>query len=59
MDGAGGEFPPIPSLLLPPNNYVCDYIFSHQDGIYGFKFPSRFLEISSRDLTSFSSFSLN
>ena len=34
--------------------YVCDYIFSHQDGIYGFKFPSRFLGISRRDLTSFS-----
>jgi hypothetical protein len=31
--------------------YVCDYIFSHQDGIYGFKFPSRFLGISRRDLT--------
>ena len=43
--------------------YTCDNIhswislsgdlaFSHQDGIYGFKFPKRFLEISSRDLTS-------
>ncbi len=29
-----------------------DLAFSHQDGIYGFKFPERFLEISSRDLTS-------
>jgi hypothetical protein len=29
-----------------------DLAFSHQDGIYGFKFPKRFLEISSRDLTS-------
>jgi hypothetical protein len=31
-----------------------DLAFSHQDGIYGFKFPKRFLEISSRDLTLFS-----
>ena len=30
--------------------------FSHQDGIYGFEFPKRFLEISSRDLTLFSLF---
>ncbi len=29
----------------------CDLAFSHQDGIYGFQFPKRFLEISSRDLT--------
>jgi hypothetical protein len=28
-----------------------DLAFSHQDGIYGSKFPKRFLEISSRDLT--------
>jgi hypothetical protein len=30
-------------------------VLSHQDGIYGFKFPNRFLEISCscRDLTSF------
>ena len=28
-----------------------DLAFSHQDGIYSFKFPERFLEISSRDLT--------
>jgi len=28
-----------------------DFAFSHQDGIYGCKFPERFLEISSRDLT--------
>jgi hypothetical protein len=28
-----------------------DLAFSHQDEIYGFKFPKRFLEISSRDLT--------
>jgi hypothetical protein len=28
-----------------------DLVFSHQQGIYGFKFPKRFLEISSRDLT--------
>jgi hypothetical protein len=39
--------------------YVCDYIFSLQDGIYGFKFPRRILKIPSRDLTSFSSFSLS
>jgi hypothetical protein len=31
-----------------------DLAFSYQDGIYGFKFPKRFLEISSRDLTLFS-----
>ncbi len=30
-----------------------DLAFSHQQGIYGFNFPKRFLEISSRDLTSF------
>jgi hypothetical protein len=28
-----------------------DLVFSHQQGIYGSKFPKRFLEISSRDLT--------
>ena len=28
-----------------------DLAFSHQHGIYGFKFPKRFLKISSRDLT--------
>jgi hypothetical protein len=33
-----------------------DLAFSHQHGIYGFKFPKRFLEISSRDLTLFSLF---
>jgi hypothetical protein len=31
-----------------------DLVFRHQQGIYGFKFPKRFLEISSRDLTLFS-----
>ena len=30
---------------------VVTTVFSQQDGIYGFKFPKRFLEISSRDLT--------
>ncbi len=30
-----------------------DLAFSHQHGIYGFKFPKRFLEISFRDLTLF------
>ena len=34
-----------------------DLAFSHQDGIYGFKFPQKFLEISSRDLTLFSIYS--
>ncbi len=33
-----------------------DLAFSHQHGIYGFKFPKRFLEISSRDLALFSLF---
>ena len=32
---------------------VVTTVFSQQDGIYGFKFPKRFLEISSRDLTLF------
>jgi hypothetical protein len=34
--------------------YVVTTVWSHQDGIYGFKFPNRFLEISClcRDLTS-------
>jgi hypothetical protein len=31
-----------------------DLVFSHQQGIYGFEFPQRLLEISSRDLTLFS-----
>jgi hypothetical protein len=31
-----------------------DLAFSHQHGIYGFNFPKRILEISSRDLTLFS-----
>ena len=31
--------------------YVSDLVFSHQGEMYGFKFPERFLEISSRDLT--------
>jgi hypothetical protein len=34
--------------------FVSDLVFSHQGEIYGFKFPNRFLEISSRDLTLFS-----
>jgi hypothetical protein len=33
--------------------YVSDLAFVILKGIYGFKFPKRFLEISSRDLTSF------
>jgi hypothetical protein len=32
--------------------YVFDLAFVILKGIYGFKFPKRFLEISSRDLTS-------
>ncbi len=35
-----------------------DLVFSHQQGIYGFEFPKRFLEIFSRDLTSFLLFSI-
>ncbi len=30
-----------------------DLVFSHQQGIHGFEFPKRFLEIFSRDLTFF------
>ncbi len=33
--------------------YGGDLLFVILKGIYGFKFPERFLEISSRDLTSF------
>ncbi len=33
--------------------YVSEFAFVILKGIYGFKFPKRFLEISSRDLTSF------
>ncbi len=33
--------------------YDGDLVFVSLKGIYGFKFPERFLEISSRDLTSF------
>jgi hypothetical protein len=32
--------------------YAGDLVFVILKGIYGFKFPKRFLEISSRDLTS-------
>ncbi len=41
--------------------YVCDLAFVILKRIYGFKFPKRFLKISSRDLTSsfFFSFSAN
>jgi hypothetical protein len=31
---------------------IGDLAFCHQHGIYGFKFPSGFLEISSRNLTT-------
>jgi len=33
-------------------------VFSQQDGIYGFKFLKRFLEIFCRDLTLFTLFSI-
>ncbi len=33
---------------------IHSWAFSHQQGIYSFKFPKRFLEISSRDLNLFS-----
>jgi hypothetical protein len=33
--------------------YVFDLAFVILKRIYGFKFPKKFLEISSRDLTSF------
>jgi hypothetical protein len=39
-------------------NILCGYVYDGDlvfvilKGIYGFKFPKRFLEISSRDLTS-------
>jgi hypothetical protein len=33
-----------------------DSAFIHQNGIHGFKFPKRFLEISCRDLTLFKTF---
>jgi hypothetical protein len=36
--------------------YDGDLVFVILKGIYGFKFPQRFLEISSRDITSFLSF---
>ncbi len=39
--------------------YVCDLAFVILKGIYGFKFPKRFFEISSRDLTSSSSLSFS
>ncbi len=32
--------------------YDGDLVFAILKGIYGFKFPKRFLKISSRDLTS-------
>ncbi len=37
---------------------VVTTVFSQQDGMYGFKFPKRFLEIYSRDLNLFSLFSI-
>ena len=42
------------------SGYLCAVttVFSQQDGNYGFKFLTRFLEISCRDLTLFSLFSL-
>jgi hypothetical protein len=38
------------------NGYLCVVatVFIQQDGIYGFKFPKRFLEISSQEISLFS-----
>ena len=38
------------------SGYLCAVttVFSQQDGIYGFKFPKRFLEISSPEISLFS-----
>ena len=38
------------------SGYLCAVttVFSQQDGIYGFKFPKRFLEISSQEISLFS-----
>ena len=38
------------------SGYLCvvTTVFSQQDGIYGFKFPKRFLEISSSEISLFS-----
>jgi hypothetical protein len=39
-------------ISAPYNTLAAtNLVFSHQQGIYGFKFPKRFLDISSRDLT--------
>ncbi len=57
------------TLILQQGQCECDNIhswisltsdltFSQQHGIYSFKFPKRFLEISSRDLTLFSFISI-
>jgi hypothetical protein len=43
---------PLCENILRGYLYVFDLAFSHHDGIHGFKFPSRFLGISCRDLTS-------
>jgi hypothetical protein len=38
------------------SGYLCAVttVFSQQDGIYGLKFPKRFLEISSQEISLFS-----
>ena len=38
------------------SGYLCAVtkVFSQQDGLYGFKFPKRFLEISSLEISLFS-----
>ena len=38
------------------SGYLCAMttVFSQQDGIYGFEFPKRFLEISSSEISLFS-----
>jgi hypothetical protein len=45
-------------IMRECENILCGYLYDGDlvfvilKGIYGFKFPKRFLEISSRDITS-------
>ncbi len=45
-------------IMMECENILCGYLYDGDlvlvilKGIYGFKFPKRFLEISSRDLAS-------
>jgi hypothetical protein len=57
LGGEGGLFGRCDNILC---GYLCAVttVFSQQDGIYGFKFLKRFLEISSRDLTLLTLFSI-